>query len=253
MCRSSSLRSYEACSASTIARRRRRTFGVSPPRPPHGHAASSPPRWQSSTGSRRMPMARADGSDRRAWRRLPYARPRAVLRRPRYGRPAVAAVSVDGARNAPTGDAGGPDGEVMLDIEVVGAVAPRARIAVYFAPNTSQGFLNAVLAAVHDDVRRPSVVSISWGAPRATGRGSRSKPWTAPFETAGCSVSRSARRRVTRALPTGSTTARHTSTSLRRARTSSHVAARGWSARAAGCGAKPCGAGLRQTGPPVAG
>jgi len=79
--------------------------------------------------------------------------------------PTVVAVSVDGARNAPTGDAGGPDGEVMLDIEIVGAVAPRARIAVYFAPNTSQGFLNAVLAAVHDDFRRPSVVSISWGAP----------------------------------------------------------------------------------------
>ncbi len=79
--------------------------------------------------------------------------------------PAVAAVSVDGARNAPTGAAGGPDGEVMLDIEVVGAVAPSARIAVYFAPNTSQGFLDAVLAAVHDDARRPSVISISWGAP----------------------------------------------------------------------------------------
>jgi kumamolisin len=56
---------------------------------------------------------------------------------------------------------------VMLDIEIVGAVAPRARIAVYFAPNTSRGFLNAVLAAVHDDSRRPSVISISWGAPES--------------------------------------------------------------------------------------
>jgi kumamolisin len=82
--------------------------------------------------------------------------------------PAVVAVGVDGARNAPTGDAGGPDGEVMLDIEIAGSVAPRARIAVYFASNTSQGFLNAVLAAVHDDVRRPSVVSISWGAPESS-------------------------------------------------------------------------------------
>jgi kumamolisin len=81
--------------------------------------------------------------------------------------PAVVPVGVDGARNAPTGDGDGPDGEVMLDLEIVGAVAPRARIAVYFAPNTSQGFLNAVLAAVHDDVRRPSVISISWGAPES--------------------------------------------------------------------------------------
>ena len=81
--------------------------------------------------------------------------------------PEVVSVGVDGGRNAPTGDAAGPDGEVMLDIEVVGAVAPGARIAVYFAPNTSRGFLNAVLAAVHDRTHAPSVISISWGAPES--------------------------------------------------------------------------------------
>ena len=57
------------------------------------------------------------------------------------------------------------DGEVMLDIEVAGAVAPKAKVAVCFAPNTDQGFLDALLAAVHDTQRKPSVVSISWGAP----------------------------------------------------------------------------------------
>ncbi len=46
--------------------------------------------------------------------------------------PAVTAVSVDHAQNTPTGDANGPDGEVMLDIEVVGAIVPQASIAVYF-------------------------------------------------------------------------------------------------------------------------
>ncbi len=76
----------------------------------------------------------------------------------------VTAVSVGGAHNAPTGDAGGPDGEVVLDIEVAGAVAPGARLAVYFAPNTDQGFLEAVNAAIHDRTRKPSVISISWGA-----------------------------------------------------------------------------------------
>ncbi len=81
--------------------------------------------------------------------------------------PTVVSVGVDGGRNMPTGDPAGPDGEVMLDIEIVGAVAPLARIAVYFAPNTSRGFLNAVLAAVHDDERSPSVISISWGAPES--------------------------------------------------------------------------------------
>ena len=81
--------------------------------------------------------------------------------------PAVTAVGVDGATNAPTGDASGPDGEVMLDIEVAGALAPGARIAVYFAPNTDRGFLDAILAAVHDQERRPSVISISWGSAEA--------------------------------------------------------------------------------------
>ncbi|HXW79657.1 MAG TPA: S53 family peptidase [Acidimicrobiales bacterium] len=76
--------------------------------------------------------------------------------------PTVQAVSVDGGQNQP-GDPNGPDVEVMLDIEVVGSVAPGVSIAVYFAPNTDQGFIDAVTTAVHDDTRQPSVVSISWG------------------------------------------------------------------------------------------
>ncbi len=76
----------------------------------------------------------------------------------------VTAVSVDGAQNAPTGDPNSADGEVVLDIEVAGGVAPASRIAVYFAPNTDQGFLDAINAAIHDKVRKPSVISISWGA-----------------------------------------------------------------------------------------
>ena len=82
--------------------------------------------------------------------------------------PAVTAVSVDQATNQPTGDADGPDGEVMLDIEVAGAIAPGAAIAVYFAPNTDAGFLDAVTTAIHDEVRKPSVVSISWGGAEST-------------------------------------------------------------------------------------
>lgn len=81
--------------------------------------------------------------------------------------PNVVAVSVDHGRNQPTGDPNGPDGEVMLDIEVVGAVAPGANIAVYFAPNTDAGFLDAITTAIHDTVRKPSVISISWGAPES--------------------------------------------------------------------------------------
>ena len=90
--------------------------------------------------------------------------------------PSVTAVSVDGAQNQPVGDPNSADGEVLLDIEVVGAIAPGARIAVYFAPNTDQGFLDAITTAVHDTVRKPSVVSISWGGPESS--------WTAQALTA---------------------------------------------------------------------
>jgi kumamolisin len=77
--------------------------------------------------------------------------------------PSITAVSVDGARNAPIGDPGSADGEVLLDIEIAGSIAPGARIAVYFAPNTDQGFLDAITTAVHDTVRKPKAISISWG------------------------------------------------------------------------------------------
>jgi kumamolisin len=81
--------------------------------------------------------------------------------------PQVNAVSVDHAKNHPTGDPNGPDGEVLLDIEVAGAVAPGARLAVYFAPNTDQGFLDAITTAIHDSQNKPAVISISWGGPEA--------------------------------------------------------------------------------------
>jgi kumamolisin len=76
--------------------------------------------------------------------------------------PSVTAVGVDGGSNSPGTDTGS-DTEVMLDIEVSGAVAPDASIVVYFAPNTDQGFIDAVSQAVHDTTHKPSVVSISWG------------------------------------------------------------------------------------------
>jgi kumamolisin len=76
--------------------------------------------------------------------------------------PRVTAVGVDGAANLPGQDTGA-DGEVMLDIEVIGALVPDASIIVYFAPNTDQGFLDGLSTAVHDSTHKPSVVSISWG------------------------------------------------------------------------------------------
>ena len=74
----------------------------------------------------------------------------------------MVSVGVDGGGNHPGDDA---DGEVMLDIEVAGAVAPGAHIAVYFAPNTDQGFYDAITNGDPRPTRKPSVVSISWGGP----------------------------------------------------------------------------------------
>ena len=89
--------------------------------------------------------------------------------------PTVTSVSVDKGKNKPT-NPNSADGEVMLDIEVVGAVAPGAKIVVYFAPNTSQGFQDALTTAIHDAANKPSVISISWGGAEST--------WTAQSMTA---------------------------------------------------------------------
>jgi kumamolisin len=97
---------------------------------------------------------------------------------------AVTAVAVDGAANAPTGSADGPDGEVMLDIEVVGAIAPAARIVAYFAPNTDAGFLDAVTTAIHDTTHAPSVISISWGGAESTWTSQALTAMSSAFEAA---------------------------------------------------------------------
>ncbi len=89
--------------------------------------------------------------------------------------PSVTSVSVDKGTNSPT-NADSADGEVLLDIEVVGAIAPGAKIVVYFAPNTDQGFQDALTTAIHDSKNKPSVISISWGGPESS--------WTAQAMTA---------------------------------------------------------------------
>jgi kumamolisin len=88
-------------------------------------------------------------------------------------RPTVTAVGVDGATNVPGKDPDGADGEVLLDIEVAGALAPGAQVVVYFAPNTDQGFLDAVSTAAQAE---PTALSISWGQSE--------DEWTAQARTA---------------------------------------------------------------------
>jgi kumamolisin len=81
--------------------------------------------------------------------------------------PAVTDVILDGGSNDPT-SASSADAEVLLDIEVAGAVAPGANIVVYFTTNTDQGFQDAISTAIHDATHNPDVISISWGGPESS-------------------------------------------------------------------------------------
>jgi kumamolisin len=98
--------------------------------------------------------------------------------------PAVTSIAVDGAVNAPTGSVNGPDGEVMLDIEVAGSIAPGARIVAYFAPNTDAGFLDAITTAIHDTTNKPNVISISWGGPESTWEAATMTQFDEAFQSA---------------------------------------------------------------------
>jgi kumamolisin len=89
--------------------------------------------------------------------------------------PAISAVGIDGAKNEPGKDPSGADGEVLLDIEVVGALSPAAKVLVYFAPNTDAGFVDAVATASHA-TPTPAAMSISWGQSE--------DEWTAQARTA---------------------------------------------------------------------
>jgi kumamolisin len=95
--------------------------------------------------------------------------------------PRITAVSVDGATNSPNLPSSptdpNADGEVGLDIEVAGSIAPGANIVVYFTTNSSQGFVDALTTAIHDTSNGPpSVISISWGSLESN--------WTAQSMTA---------------------------------------------------------------------
>ena len=98
--------------------------------------------------------------------------------------PSVSAVSVGNGSNNPTGDPNGPDGEVMLDVEVSGSIAPGAKIVAYFADNTDAGFLNAITTAVHDSTNNPSILSISWGGPESSWTGQAMTSMDEAFQAA---------------------------------------------------------------------
>ncbi len=77
--------------------------------------------------------------------------------------PTVVSVSVNGATNNPS-DTSGANFEVYLDIEVAGAIAPKAKIVVYFCPNSEKGFYDGINKAMNNLTYKHSIISISWGA-----------------------------------------------------------------------------------------
>ena len=138
---------------------------------------------------------------------------------------AVQVIKVNGGVSKP----GDGQGEVNLDIDVIRAVAPKAQILDYEAPNKS-GSIPAVMDRIVAD-GRADVVSISWGscernrtadawrgwrrpwrprppqASRSSSRAATTAPTTAWTRTARTCPSRSIRRR---AIPTSSVSAGRT-------------------------------------------
>lgn len=74
--------------------------------------------------------------------------------------PTVVPISVD---KMPTNTDDEATGEVMLDVEVLAGICPKATIPVWFSQFTEKGWIDALDAATHDARYKPQVLSISWG------------------------------------------------------------------------------------------
>jgi kumamolisin len=105
----------------------------------------------------------------------------------------------DHSVNGATNNFGGGtvnDEEIALDIQVVAALAPAARIVVYFADNSQAGLANAIQEAVFDEVNRPTVLSVSWG--------SAEKFWSPnSFDIAQAALAEASKRNITVAAAAG--------------------------------------------------
>jgi len=74
----------------------------------------------------------------------------------------VIAYDVDGAQSNPSDTES--SGEVILDIEVIGAIAPAATVVVFFAPNTDAGYIDCLSTMIHNPTYKINIGSISWGS-----------------------------------------------------------------------------------------
>jgi kumamolisin len=99
--------------------------------------------------------------------------------------------SINGAKNSP-GDPNGADGEVMLDLCVIGGMAPGVALHCYMAGNTDGDFLAAIEQAIKDKM---DAISISWGGSEDQWDPTSIQQFNAAFErasTAGITVTAAA-------------------------------------------------------------
>jgi PKD repeat protein len=94
--------------------------------------------------------------------------------------PSINAIGIDGAINNPA-DTSGANVEVVLDIQIILGIVPKATINVYFAPNSFQGFYNAIKQAIID---KCNIISISWGAPEVYWTSETLNSFNALFQSA---------------------------------------------------------------------
>ena len=86
-------------------------------------------------------------------------------------------VDIDGGPGAPS-DASGSS-ETTLDVEQAGGIAPGAKIIVYQAPNTDQGYLDAFAAAIQGN--KADSISTSWGMWEGLAGGPVTDPFSGQF------------------------------------------------------------------------
>jgi kumamolisin len=83
--------------------------------------------------------------------------------------PQLVDVVVHGQGNDPGDDSGADpadsSAEVMLDIQMIGGCAPKAKLVAYFSQFTEQGWVDLINTIITDTTNKPTVISCSYGNP----------------------------------------------------------------------------------------
>ena len=93
--------------------------------------------------------------------------------------PDITDILIDSATNNPSDI--NSSYEVNLDLQIIISIVPSVSVKMYFAPNTYQGFYNAINQAITDSC---NVISISWGAPESSWSSNQLNLFNSLFQTA---------------------------------------------------------------------